>query len=76
MGIGLATVFAVLLLIIFLGNLLIKFVNKYVPEDEAPKANAVSAPSNVVDANVAQAINLAIGKLTGGKSKSEKIERI
>lgn len=76
MGIGLSTVFAVLLLIIFLGNLLIKFVNKYVPEDEAPKAKAVSSPSNAVDANVAQAINLAIGKLTGGKSKAEKIERI
>ncbi|MCQ2217068.1 MAG: OadG family protein [Paludibacteraceae bacterium] len=76
MGVGIATVFAVLLLIIFLGNLLISFVNKYVPE-EAPKQNAPAAPaSSAVDPNVAMAINLAISKLTGGKSKAEKIEKI
>ena len=76
MGVGIATVFAVLLLIIFLGNQLVSFINKYMPE-EAPKQNAVGVPaSSAVDPNVATAINLAISKLTGGKSKAEKIEKI
>lgn len=76
MGIGLATVFSVLLLIIFLGNVLIKLINKYAPEEEAHKSNAFSAAPNPVDANVAQAISMAISKITNGKSKADKIERI
>lgn len=76
MGVGIATVFAVLLLIIFLGNLLVSFINKYMPE-EGPKQSAAGVPaSSAVDPNVVMAINLAIGKLTGGKSKAEKIEKI
>lgn len=77
MGIGLVTVFCVLLFIILFGNLLIRLVNKFFPEEVKPTALA-SVPANnaAVDANVAQAINAAIMKLTGGKSKAEKIERI
>ncbi len=75
MGVGLATVFSVLLLIILLGNLLILLINKYAPEEEKPKV-AVSNAVQAVDANVAMAINMAISKLTGGKSKADKIEKI
>ena len=74
MGIGLTTVFCVLLIIIGVGNLLISFVNKFVPEEEKPKA--VPSSSNAVDSNVAAAINAAILQVTNGKSKAEKIERI
>lgn len=75
MGIGLATVFCVLLFIIFFGNVLIKLVNKFFPEEEKAAPSA-AASASAVDANVAQAISAAIMKLTGGKSKAEKIERI
>ncbi|MBQ9215015.1 MAG: OadG family protein, partial [Bacteroidales bacterium] len=34
LGVGLSTVFVVLLLIIWFGNLLIKAVNKFAPEEE------------------------------------------
>lgn len=76
LGIGLTTVFSVLLLIIFFGNVLIRLINKYAPEEEAPKSKAVSSTPNPVDANVAQAINMAISQITKGKSKADKIERI
>lgn len=75
MGIGLATVFCVLLFIIFFGNVLIKLVNKFFPEEEK-SAPSAAASASAVDANVAHAINAAIMKLTGGKSKAEKIEGI
>ncbi|MCQ2224099.1 MAG: OadG family protein [Paludibacteraceae bacterium] len=77
MGIGLATVFCVLLFIIFFGNVLIKLVNKFFPEEVKPTTLS-STPANnaVVDAGVAQAINAAIMKLTNGKSKANKIERL
>lgn len=74
MGIGMATVFAVLIFIIYIGNLLITLVNKFVAAEETPLKTASS--SNAVDANVALAIELAINKLTNGKKKADKIERI
>ena len=50
LGIGLTTVFSVLLLIIFFGNMLIRLINKYAPEEEAQKSKAVSSTPNPVDA--------------------------
>lgn len=72
MGIGLATVFVVLLIIIFLGGLLIKTVNKFFPEEAKPVVQAVQA----VDQNVQEAINKAILAISGGKKAAQKIEKI
>ncbi len=75
MGIGMTTVFAVLLIIIFFGKALIWFVNRFVPEEEkAPQVASNNAQT--VDPRVAQAIRLAIQQITGGKSTAEKIEKI
>ena len=37
MVVGMATVFAILLIVIYLGKLLISLVNKYAPEEEREK---------------------------------------
>lgn len=74
MGIGLVTVFAVLLFIILIGNLLIRLVNKYAPEEAKQIKSSVAGA--VVDTNIAQAINMAINKLSNGKQKADKIEKI
>ena len=77
MAVGMITVFAVLGLVIAMGNALIRFVNKYVPEDEkpAPKAAASSA-SAAIAPDVRAAVVLAVAKITGNKGKIEKIEKI
>ena len=72
MGIGLATVFVVLLIIIFLGTLLIKTVNKFFPEEVKP----VAAKVQTIDANVQEAINKAIMAISGGKKSAQKIEKL
>ena len=72
LGIGLGTVFTVLLLIIGLGNLLIAAVNKFAPEEEKP---APKAAPKAVPANIAQAIESAVKIITGGKGRVEKIEK-
>ena len=72
MAIGMATVFVVLLIIIFLGNLLIKTVNKFFPEEAKPVMKAVQT----VDQNVQEAINKAILAISGGKKAAQKIEKI
>ena len=75
MGIGMATVFVVLLIIIFLGTLLIKTVNKFFPEEVKPVAKAAAAVQ-AVDQNIQEAINKAILAISGGKKQAQKIEKI
>ncbi len=72
MAIGMATVFVVLLIIILLGTLLIKTVNRFFPEEAKPVMKAVQT----VDQNVQEAINKAILAISGGKKAAQKIEKI
>jgi len=74
MLIGMVTVFAILLIIIYFGKALIAFVNKFCPEEVKPTAQPQQQAS--IDPQVAQAIALAVNNLTGGKGKVEKIEKI
>ena len=74
MAIGMATVFVVLLIIIFLGGLLIKTVNKFFPEEV--KASKVAQTATAVDQNIQEAINKAILAISGGKKQAQKIEKI
>ncbi len=76
MGVGLATVFTVLLLVIGFGNLLIKAVNKFAPEEEKPAQIASKPTPALVDGSVQQAINKAVEQLTGGKGRVEKIVKL
>ncbi|MBO4370470.1 MAG: OadG family protein [Paludibacteraceae bacterium] len=72
MLIGLGTVFAVLLLVIGMGNLLIHVVNKFFPEE----VKQVKGGNNQVDPTVRQAIEIAIQKISNGKSAVKTIEKI
>ena len=74
MGIGMLTVFTVLLIIIGLGTLLIKTVNKFFPEEV--KASKVAQTATAVDQNIQEAINKAILAISGGKKQAQKIEKI
>lgn len=76
MGIGMFTVFCVLLLVILLGNTLIAFVNKYCPEEEKPEAPKPAASTSSVNPKVAAVINAAVQQKFAGKAVVEKIEKI
>ena len=73
MGVGMLTVFLVLLSVILVGNVLIWIVNKFVPEEQTV-ANATSVAA--VTPQVSEAIAKAVAQLTAGKGKVEKIEKI
>ena len=63
MLVGMCTVFVILLIIIWLSTLLIKAVNKF-------------APTVSLEEDSVKAINIAVEKLTGGKGKVMKIEKL
>ena len=75
MVVGMATVFAILLIVIYLGKVLIALVNKYAPEEAAPAKAAVNGPAPV-PGNILAAISAAVTVVTHGKGKVAKVEKI
>ena len=73
MVVGMATVFVILLIVIYLGKGLIAVVNRIAPE-EAPKKKQMVAPT--ADAGAMDAIKAAVEILTAGKGQVVKIEKL
>ena len=78
MVVGMLTVFCVLLIVIGLGTLLIKLVNKYAPEEVANKKPVALASGAVqqIDATVKAVIDATVAQITGGKGKVTKITKL
>jgi oxaloacetate decarboxylase gamma subunit len=73
MAVGMTTVFAILLIVIYLGKLLIYLANKYAPEEVAPlKKAAAPAP---IPTHVLAAITAAVNVVTHNKGKVVKVEK-
>lgn len=75
MIVGMATVFAILLIVIYLGKGLIALVNKYAPEEVVPTKQAANAPA-AVPGNIMAAISAAVTVVTQGKGKVAKVEKL
>ncbi len=73
MVVGMATVFLILLIVIYLSQLLIKIVNKVAPEEVVQKKPTV-VPNK--DNGEMDAIKAAVDILTAGKGKVIKIEKL
>lgn len=76
--VGMVTVFAILLIVINFGKLLILAVNKFAPEEEVVKkgAPAKSAAPQAIDATVKAVIDAAVSQITGGKGRAVKITKM
>lgn len=74
MVVGMLVVFVVLLLVVGLGNIIIAFVNKFVPEEV--KHVAASAKSNAIDSKTYTVISSAVSKITGGKGSVIDVKKI
>lgn len=75
MVIGMATVFAILLIVIYLGKGLIALVNKYAPE-EAQSVKTTADGVAPIPGNILAAIGAAVTVVTQGKGKVAKVEKI
>lgn len=74
MVVGMATVFVILLIVIYLGKFLIAMVNKFAPAEEVKKKAVTVAPT--ADAGAMDAIKAAVDILTAGKGQVVKIEKL
>lgn len=75
MVVGMATVFAILLIVIYLGKWLISLVNKFAPEEAVASKSAAGAQATV-PANVMAVIAAAVSVVTHGKGKVAKVEKV
>ena len=74
--VGMGTVFAILLLLIYLGKFLIALVNKYAPEEEVAAKQIMPKGPLTIPGNVLAAITAAVNVVTHGKGKITKVEKI
>jgi len=82
LAVGMITVFAILSLVVFTGQILIRITNKYAPPQIA-KANVsnrptsqISTSSNSINKKKLAAIIGTVDHLTHGKGRIEKIEKL
>ena len=76
MVVGMTTVFAILLIVIYLGKGLIALVNKYAPEEVVVKKQMVTQAVTAQAGKTTAAIVAAVSMTTGGQGKVTKIEKI
>ena len=76
MVVGMATVFVILLIVIYLGKLLISLVNKYAPEEVVSVKQTSSQAPVPMPGNILAAITAAVNVVTQGKGKVTKVEKL
>lgn len=73
--VGMITVFTGLFLVVFIGNTIIKFTNRFIqPEIAKPVVSRTS--NNAIDSKKLQAIEIAVKQALNGKANVLKVERI
>lgn len=73
MAVGMITVFFILFLIILIGNIIIRFSNRYLPEE----ATVVKTKKATVSSdNTLKAIEAAIDVITKGRGKVTNIKKL
>lgn len=75
MVVGMATVFVILLIVIYLGKLLISLVNRYAPEEVQPVRQQSKAPTPI-PGSILAAITAAVNVVTQNKGKITKVEKL
>ena len=75
--VGMLTVFAILLIVIFGGELLIKFVNMVAPEEVASaKKKLATTATGVVDPSTMAILQEVVKQITGGKGRLESAKKV
>ena len=75
LAVGMITVFIILALIVFLGNLLTTLVNKYIPEAAVAQRIVATPSTGSIDPRKMAAIVSAVDIMTEGKAKVTSITK-
>ncbi len=76
LGVGMVTVFIILALVVILGDLIIRFVNRFMPEAEKVSVAKVTKPVSEINPKKMAAIVSAVDKVTNGGGRVINIEKL
>jgi len=76
LGVGMVTVFLILSLVVILGNLIIRFVNRFIPEIQKVSAQIGDAAKAEINPNKMTAIVSAVNKVTKGTGRVTRVKKI
>lgn len=76
LGVGMVTVFVILSLVVIIGNLIIRFVNRFMPEEIASVVAGANNRTGDINSKKMAAIVSAVNIVTRGKGKVTKIEKM
>lgn len=76
MIVGMLTVFAILLIVIYGGKLLIMAVNKFAPEEEKSPKKGAATPAIGIDATTMAILQETVRQITGGKGSVASAKKI
>jgi oxaloacetate decarboxylase (Na+ extruding) subunit gamma len=76
LGVGMVTVFLILSLVVLLGNSIIWFVNRFIPEFEKATAVVSENLGAKQDPRKIAVIVSAVNKVTNGAARVTKIEKL
>jgi oxaloacetate decarboxylase gamma subunit len=76
LGVGMVTVFIILALVVILGDLIIRFVNRFMPEVEKVVVAKNAAPVSEINPKKISVIVSTVSKITNGTGRVIKIEKL
>lgn len=76
LGVGMVTVFLILSLVVILGNLIIRFVNRFIPEVKKVSAQISDAVHSEIHPNKMAAIASAVNKVTKGTGRVTRVKKM
>ncbi|HET6556691.1 MAG TPA: OadG family protein [Prolixibacteraceae bacterium] len=76
LGVGMVTVFIILSLVVLIGNLIIRFVNKYMAEDIKPPTIKSGTSSVEINSKKLAAIVSAVNIVTNGAGRVTDVKKI
>lgn len=75
LGVGMVTVFVILALVVIIGNLIIRFVNKFIGEEVKPQSKVSSNPTVEINSKKLAAIVSVVNLVTKGTGRVSKVEK-
>lgn len=76
LGVGMVTVFIILALVVIIGNLIIRFVNKYMGEDSKPLSKNSGTTGVEINSKKLAAIVSAVNVVTKGTGRVTDVKKL
>jgi len=76
LGVGMVTVFIILALVVIIGNLIIRFVNKYMGEDFKPQSKGADNAATEINPKKLAAIVSTVNLVTNGAGRVTNVKKL